>query len=60
MNNISQNPTIAAEDEEAHKETLHILSDPVTLKALQDSEIELQKGEYESFEDVFGHVLDEV
>jgi prevent-host-death family protein len=50
---------ISTQEWESHIETLRILSDSDTIKALQASQTELQKGESMTFEEVFGHTVDE-
>lgn len=48
---------ISTEEWESHVETLKVLSDSDTVQALHTSQVELQRGEYETFEKVFGHAL---
>ena len=50
---------ISTEEWDSHLETLKVLSDSDTVKALHTSQVELEKGEYKTFEEVFGHALDE-
>lgn len=45
---------VSKQEWESHMSTLEILADNEALKALQQSEEEFQKGDYKTFEDVFG------